>query len=101
MLTGAVSTMTCLPGLQVADGVSVVLYVVGALIVLGRAGRLTSAVPSGVFRWGAWVFFAILTLSTLANLASSSNWERFMLGRIALVLALLCLIVARGVEPEH
>lgn len=35
-------------------------------------------------------------LSGLANLASSSGWERFLMGPVALLLAFLCLVVALG-----
>ncbi len=59
-----------------------------------------SPVPLSVSRWGIWVLVAVLALSALGNFASSSNWERFLLGPIALLEALLCLIVARGVGSE-
>ncbi len=45
------------------------------------------------------MFVAVLALSALANLASSSSWERFLNGPIALLVALLCFIVARSAEP--
>ena len=35
------------------------------------------------------------------NLASSSDWERFLQAPIAAVLAALCLIVARGPSGQN
>ena len=74
----------------------VIVFVMAALMVLGRAGYRLSPIPLSVSRWGIWVLVAGLALSALGNFASSSNWERFLLGPIALLEALLCLIVARG-----
>jgi hypothetical protein len=39
---------------------------------------------------------ALLVLGTLANFLSRSPWERFLLGPVTLVLAGLCLVVARA-----
>jgi len=83
-------------GLRIASAFAAVVFVVAALMVLSRAGYRMSPLPLSVARWGIWVLVAVLTLSALGNFASSSNWERFLLGPIALVEALLCLIVARG-----
>ena len=81
--------------------IAAILLVVGAIVVLGRAGYWTFGLPFSVFRWGMWVFVAINSLSTLANFASSSNWERFLNAPIALLLTVLCLIVARSVVTTH
>lgn len=82
-------------GLRIASGFAAAVLVLAAFIVLGRAGYQVP-VPPNVSRWGTWVLVAGLTLSALGNFASSSNWERFLLGPLALVQALLCLVVARG-----
>lgn len=84
------------PGLRVASAVSAVVLIVAALLVLGRAGYWGATVLSGIFRWGTWALVAMMTLSALANFASSSNWERFSGGPMALLLALTCFIVALG-----
>lgn len=39
-------------------------------------------------------------LAALTNLASSSSWERYLWGPVALIMAVLCLVVARGAAPE-
>jgi hypothetical protein len=68
--------------LRIASAVSVGVLVVAALVVLGRVGYLeNTAIPYGVFRWGTWALVAAMTLSALANFASSSRWERYLGGR--------------------
>ena len=83
-------------GLRVADAVNAVVFVVGMLVVLGRVQYWTLPVPFAVFRWGSWVFVALLAISTLVNFASSSNWERFLIAPVVLVLVILCVIIARS-----
>ena len=80
--------------LRIGSAASAAALIVAALIVLGRAGYWGAAVPFGVFHWGAWVLVVAMALSALANFASSSSWERFVMGPVALLLALLCLFVA-------
>ena len=76
--------------------------ILGALIVRGRAGyRVKSIIPVPVLRWGTWALVALFGLSAVANIASSSNWERFLNAPIALLLALLCFVVARGAVPAR
>ena len=88
-------------GLRGASTLTAILLVVGVVVVIGRAGYWSFGIPFSVFRWGTWVFVAVFALSTLANFASSSNWERFLNGPIALLLTILCLIVARSVVPPR
>ena len=81
--------------LRIASAASATVLVVAALVVLGRAGYWGGAViPTGIFRWGVWVLAAAMALSALGNLASSSRWERFLMGPTAVLLALLCLVIA-------
>lgn len=80
--------------LRIASSVGAVTLILGALVVLGRAGYWGSAMPSGVFRWGTWALVAAMALSAFGNFASSSRWERLLMGPMALLLALLCLVVA-------
>jgi hypothetical protein len=86
-------------GLRIASAFAVLFWVVAALIVLGRAGYEIAPLPQGFTRWGTWVLVVLLPLGALMNFASPSNWERFLWGPVALVLALLCFIVARGATP--
>jgi hypothetical protein len=87
-------------GLRVASVLSALFFVVGVIVVLCRVGYWVPPVPFKVFWWAAWVFVAILALSTLANFASSSDWERFLNAPLALISALLCLIVVRSDNPH-
>ena len=87
-----------LSGVQrVGSAVAVIVWAAAAAIVLGRAGlwargpRLTL-----VFRWGTWFLAAVSVLAALVNFASQSRWENFIFGPLALLLALLCTLVARA-----
>ena len=81
-------------GLRVASALAAVLLAAGAIIVLGRARYWPDRF--GILRWGTWLLVGVMTLSALANFASSSSSERLQNGPVALLLALLCLVVARS-----
>jgi hypothetical protein len=80
--------------LRVASGVAAVIWIVGAVIVLGRAGFEVSPFSDSVERWGAWVFVGLLVVGTLMNAASSSRWERFVWAPISAILAFATSVVA-------
>jgi fumarate reductase subunit C len=67
---------------------------VAALVLLSLAGHELVPLPFTVASWVSWLLFGILALGALMNLASRSRWERFLMSPIALVLSLLCLVVA-------
>ena len=81
-------------GLRIASAVAFAVWALAALIVLGRAGFDVSPLPTGLLRWGTWILVCVLALGALLNFASSSNWERYLWGPIALILAGLCLLLA-------
>jgi hypothetical protein len=81
-------------GLRVASAVAFGVWSLAALIVLGRAGFHVAPLPTGLLRWGTWILVGVLTLGAILNFASPSNWERFIWGPIALILAGLCLLLA-------
>ncbi len=83
-------------GLRAASAVAVVVWTLAALVVLGRAGLDVLPLPAGVLHWGIWVLVAVLPIGALMNFASPSPWERFLWGPTALILAGLCLLVARS-----
>ena len=89
------------PGLRIASVGSAALLVFAALIVLGRVGSRLSPLPAAFTRRGTWVLVGVLTLGTLMNFASPSVWERFLQAPIALVMAVLCFVVARGGFPPE
>jgi hypothetical protein len=63
---------------------------------LGRAGFDVSPLPTGLLRWGTWTLVGMLALGAGLNFASPSNWEPFLWGPIALLVATLCLLLARS-----
>jgi hypothetical protein len=71
-------TATQLPqSLRLASAVTILIYVLGALLVLRRAGFTIRWISAEFARWGTWALVIILTLSALANFLSQSPWERF------------------------
>jgi len=88
---------TTLPAtLRMASSITILIYVVGGCVVLRRSGFRIGWIPMSLARRGTWAFTVIMGLSALTNFASSSGWERFLNAPVALVLAVLCLIVARS-----
>ena len=89
-------TRTHLPtGLRVASAAAVFFWLFAALIVLGRTEFQVSPIPDTIARWGTWILVGVLLVGALMNFASSSRWERFLWGPLALVLAVLCFVLAR------
>ena len=89
-------THTYLPaGLRIVSGIATLLWPLAALVVLRRGGYWVPLISARVSRTGTWVLVGLLSLGVLMNLASSSDWERFLQAPIAAVLAALCLVVAR------
>jgi hypothetical protein len=86
---------TYLPNsLRITSAVTILIYVLRALLVLRRAGFPVRWISPGFARWGTWAFVIILTLAALVNFLSQSPRERFLLAPTALLLAALSLIVA-------
>ena len=82
---------------RISSGMAVVVWTAAALIVLGRAGLWSAGRRAALFRRGTWFLAAISAVAALMNFASHSRWENLIFGPTALVLAVLCTIVARGV----
>ena len=82
--------------LRVASVISALLFVAAFYVVLARGGLLGVASESVIVRITIWVFAAIFGLSTLANIASRSRWERFLMAPVGLVLTAFCVAVALG-----
>ena len=89
---GAVETLPS--RLRRASAASAVIWLVAAVVILGRAGIEIVPLPAVITSVGAWVLAVLSALGAIVNFASSSRWERFGWGPLALVLALLSLIVA-------
>ena len=80
--------------LRRASAVSAVIWLVGAVVILGRVGIEIVPLPAIVTTVGAWVLVVVSVLGAIVNVASSSRWERFGWGPLALLLAFLSLVVA-------
>jgi hypothetical protein len=87
---------TLSPELRVASGVAAIVWLLAAAVVLGRAGYWGRTGWFAVFRWGTWLVAGLLALGAVVNFASSSPWERFGWGPLALVLAVLAVLLARS-----
>jgi hypothetical protein len=85
-------------GLRIGSAIVVAVYLLAALIVLGRAGTAVVELPPALLRWSNWFLVVILPFGALMNFASPSNWERFLWGPTALALAILCFLVARDAQ---
>jgi hypothetical protein len=73
---------------------SAVVLVLAAWIVLGRAGLLTTFLGGQVLGWSAWIVAGFMALNTLSNLSGKHPLERWGMGSITLVGALLVGYVA-------
>jgi len=76
--------------------VGVIVWLTAAVVVLGRSGFLAVHRPAELFRRATWVLVAVSAVAALPNLVSQSPWEQLVFGPAALVLAVLCLVVARS-----
>jgi hypothetical protein len=93
-------TQTELPaGLRITSAVAFAMYCFGAVAVMRRGGYRVPVVSTRVARVATWVFAGLLLLGALTNFASSAQWERFGWGPFALVLSVMCIVIARS-QPE-
>lgn len=83
-------------GQRIGSAAAVVFYVAAIIVVRGRAtGRAERR-----YWWGTWALVVLLGMAALMNFASDSRWENFLLAPVALVLAGLCIVVARASRPS-
>jgi hypothetical protein len=82
--------------LRAASLISALLFVAAFYVVLARGGFFGVARESVPVRITIWVFAAIFAISTLANIASRSRWERFLMAPVGLLLTACCVAVALG-----
>jgi hypothetical protein len=87
--------------LRVASAFSAAFWSLAALAVLARGRIELSPIPFPASRWGTWALVGVLTVGTIANLASSINCERLGWAPLVLALAFICLKLARthGARP--
>jgi hypothetical protein len=84
------------PGLRIASGALTIFWALAALLILRLGGYRVPVFSARVARGGTWALAVLLTLGVLMNLASSSDWERYLQAPIAAVMAALCFRMARS-----
>jgi len=82
------------PRLRLASAVSSVLFFGALVVVLVRAGLFGVAGKSTFVSVITWIFVAVFGLSAIANIASRSRWERYLMAPIAVVLATSCAVLS-------
>ena len=87
---------TVLPrGLRIGSAIATVVYVGAAFMILEAAGVTDLIASTELARNAVWVLAGLFGIGTLMNAISRSTKERRM-AAVALVLAVLSVLVARG-----
>jgi hypothetical protein len=86
---------------RIGSAAAVFVWAGAALIVLGRAGLHATRVGANVLRRVTWGLAAVSVIAALMNFVSHSRWENLIFGPTALLLAILCTIVARSQLEPH
>ncbi|WP_349897649.1 hypothetical protein [Parafrigoribacterium soli] len=81
--------------LRVGSAVSIVLYAVFAVVILGRTG-IFSLFGAAFVQVAGWVLFGYFALGVLMNGISRSRPERNFMAPVSLLLAVLVLLVNVG-----
>jgi len=81
-------------GLRAASGVAAVVFLVALYVVLARGGLIGTAHHSALVRDGIWILVVVFGLSAVANALSKSQWERFLMAPVGIVLTACCLTLA-------
>ena len=80
--------------LRISSAVSVLMFTFAIAIVLIKVGAWQSGLQTTLGAWGSLAFAPVFLLSSLANFASSSKWERYLNGPTSLLLAAMFLVIA-------
>lgn len=85
------------PGLRIVSAVSAMLLIAAIWTVLVRSGIIVGGKTARTTaNWMIWGYTVLFALSSAANMASTSRWERLIMVPLAVVLTLCCLLVALG-----
>jgi len=80
--------------LRIGSAVSIVLYALFALIILGSAERAVDGTGVGITDVGIWGLTAYFALGIVMNAVSRSRPERMLMTPVVAVLAGVCLALA-------
>jgi hypothetical protein len=83
-------------GQRIGSAVSVLIYAAAAAVVLARVGLTNWPRNHRLLTLSPWVLAVLFAISALANFASQSHWENYLLGPAAVVFAGLCVLIARA-----
>lgn len=83
-------------GFRVGSAISIMLYGAFALLMLERAGLIAILPGDAIEGVGLWVLTGYFALGIVMNAISRSKPERYTMTPVALVLTLLCLVLALG-----
>ena len=84
--------------LRIASLVAIPIYALAAAIILSRADVVGAIKNTRVTHTGIWILTVLFGLGAILNALSRSEGERLM-APVALLLGILCLVVARS-EPR-
>jgi hypothetical protein len=88
---------TVLPNrLRVGSVVSIILYGIFSIIVLGKAGLIDIIANDNVINMGIWILTVYFFIGVVMNGISRSKSERAVMTPVALALGISCLLLALG-----
>jgi len=88
-------TYTVLPlRLRISSGFSVLMFTFAIALVLIKVGTWHTGLSTSAASWALLAFAPIFLLSSLANFASKSKWERYLNAPTSLLLAVMFLFIA-------
>lgn len=86
---------TVLPNkLRIGSAVSIILYMIFAVLILERSGIISVINSNNVTGIAIWILAAYFLVGVFMNAISKSKPERMTMTPIALLLCILCVIVA-------
>lgn len=80
--------------LRIGSAISIILYLLFALIILGSAKVLDIPISEDVLNIGIWALTAYFSIGVFMNGISRSKRERAIMTPVALSLAFICLFIA-------
>lgn len=84
--------------LRVGSFVSIIIYIISIFMILSKSIIKNKYSDTRFVQIGLWVFVILFLLSALANLASKSLWERYLMTPLAIILGVGIFFVARYKE---
>ena len=81
---------------RIAAAVSGCLLLLAAWVIAVGAGVLGNGPVAAPFRWATWGIAAFMFVNTAANFAGHHPLERWVMGPVTIIVAVLSVIVALG-----